>query len=272
MNTDLVYTDVVKTDPPSDTGSIVEVHQQVSGDVWVVHAMFNSLEDVMLILEYPNPRVGQKIDVWVDSVDTIRGYAVDEKIITLVKPNEFENKTIDESLQMIWDKNKDDVEYDIEVEERLTALTPEFQDRIRGLDSRSKWAHYTTLMFEIWVCEEAEKLIKVTKTLDGIIAWAALPRELRLSMSNLDTLRHTSQSLNSVGELVFSYFFDQSVAREHAASCHHIGCKRAGCWSTTDEAKQIIKESESDAHARQSEIRNGESENGTNRNQSQYNA
>lgn len=234
------YAEIIKRDPPSDTGIIHNVFHRINETTWMVLAQFKKREGCVVAVQCDDPQPGFKIDIWVARDGEIRGYAVESVIGIYHTAREYSLNLRAAAMSMLEEldeTSKSDPSYDEEYEDRLLDLIPEFQRRIREMEARSKWVHGTTGLYELFVCEEAQKLLRYHTNISTFLDWVNLSYDEKITTPGFDRRRHTHGSIKAVEELVFAHLFDNSAHREHAASCPSLGCEIAGCWSTSAEAQ-----------------------------------
>lgn len=267
------YAEIVKRDPPSDTGIIRNVFHQIDETTWMVLAQFKKREGCVVSVRCDDPQPGFKIDIWVTRDGEIRGYAVESIIGMYHTASEYAFNLQMEAMNALKEldqASKNDPSYDEEYEDRMLELIPEFQQRIKEMEERSSWVHGATGMYELFVCEEAQKLLRYRTNVSTFLDWSNLSYDEKITTPGFDRRRHTHESIKAVEELVFAHLFDNSARREHAASCPSLGCKISGCWSTSTEAQ--LERINKHAKPEQFERRNGKRETDSGHGEPTYNA
>lgn len=168
----------------------------------------------------------------------MRGQAINDRVLYYRTPAEDRAENLRKS-----DRAKAEriAEYEgkrSEFDARVAALPAMLRDRMEGFRVRGgdawRWA---TEPYELVCCEEAARIVQHCPDVDAIRALHEMSHEERLiSYPQMDGGHSGNTWGMSLRLARMMYEHEDLIAKEHAAICPLIGCKKAACWSMSAEA------------------------------------
>lgn len=126
-------------------------------------------------------------------------------------------------------------------EASVQALDAPFRVRMRRFLRRDGWgAEFGG--YELFVCQEAQKIIARLRTVEEVKAFHAANCDAQKELvPELDADNHSGNTFGAATMLAHVYLTDKSLAavmiqRVHGALCPLVGCTEYGCWATEQTA------------------------------------
>jgi hypothetical protein len=126
-------------------------------------------------------------------------------------------------------------------EASVQALDAPFRVRMRRFLRRDGWgAEFGG--YELFVCQEAQKIIARLRTVEEVKAFHAANCDAQKELvPELDADNHSGNTFGAATMLAHVYLTDKNLAavmiqRVHGALCPLVGCTEYGCWATEQSA------------------------------------
>lgn len=178
------------------------------------------------------PKIGDIIRLYGKGIGyTVRGIVIDGVVVRYDTEAFAEQKRLEDNKAQEEKQKLDYLEKKDEYSKRIATLPKPFQEKIEGHMRRRDDFSWKNLSYELFVCEEAVKIVKHFGNAEEIRAYSKLGHKEQEKILALDE-GHSGNTFGAAVSHAVIYKLDVDwVSRAHAAIHVIVGCEEAGCWS-----------------------------------------
>lgn len=195
------------------------------------------------------PKVGDVVELYGDGMGRpIEGVRINGKIVFQYSDEQIEINRQEWLKKNEEEKQKKFEDHKVEMDKAYDGLIPEFKARIDRFRAKNPKFRIDMEAYEVFVCEEAMKLIKAFKTVESLQEFCDLDLAAQKKMApDMDFGNHSGNTFGAAVSLARMYIQAPKLTKYmHGSMAGLMGCEGYGCHPLTKEesveADALVKE------------------------------